>query len=143
MKKVEVIQGEVFTDHRGIINSLNDWHLSGVRRTYTIYHPDCSVMRGWHGHQHERKWFCCIKGSWRCAFVKIDDWENPSADLVPEVFDINDKDSKLLCVPAGYANMLKALENDSIIQVFSDVPLPDAFADSWRYPASFWTEDIF
>ena len=143
MAKIEIIEGEVFNDHRGQIRSLNNWKLDGVRRTYTIIHPDDSVMRGWHGHQHERKWFYCVKGSWRCAFVEIDDWDNPSPSLKPTVVELSENDSRLVCVPAGYANMMKALQPDSILQVFSDVPLPEAYADSWRYPAELWTEGIF
>ena len=74
------------------------------------------------------------------AFVQPDDWENPSADLVPEIFHLSDQKSEVLCVPAGYANCLKATEPGSILQVWSDKQLPGAFEDSWRYPSSNWVD---
>lgn len=89
---------------------------------------------------HERKWFYCLKGAWTLALVKIDDWTNPSPDLVPQVFQLNENESKLICVPAGYANCLKAHSPESIIQVFSDVPIPEAYNDSWRYNSELWMD---
>lgn len=137
-----VIEGEVFTDHRGTITSLNDFHLDGVRRIYFIHHPDASVVRGWHGHQNERKWFYCVKGTFDVAVVKIDNWENPSPDLRPEVFRLTEKDSRIVCVPAGYANCLKTSCEGSVMMVLSDKILPDAYADSWRYDSSLWTDGL-
>lgn len=138
-----VIEGEVFTDHRGVINSLNDFHLEGVRRIYFIHHPDASVVRGWHGHKHERKWFYCVKGDFEVAVVKIDNWENPSPDLRPELFSLSDRESRLVCVPAGYANCLKTSTPGSVMMVLSDVTVPECYDDSWRYPNTMWTEGLF
>lgn len=140
--EVKVIEGEVFTDHRGAITSLNDFHLDGVRRIYFIHHPDASVTRGWHGHQHERKWFYCVKGAFDLAVVKIDDWENPSADLKPQVFRLTEQESRIVCVPEGYANCLKTHTPGSVMMVLSDKIIPDAYADSWRYDSSMWTDGL-
>lgn len=136
--KIKVIDGEIFSDYRGEIYSLNNFHLEEVKRCYTIHHPDKDIIRGWHGHQFEKKWFVCIKGSFVTAFVKIDNWENPSLDLIPEIFTLSDKTSKVVCVPEGYANCIKALEKDSIIMVYSNKILQDALGDSWRYNSSMW-----
>lgn len=137
---VTKIEGEIYTDNRGEIMSVNDYHLEGAERFYTIHHATTDVIRGWHGHQRERKWFTCIKGAFTMAFVKIDDWENPSPNLVPEIFHISDKKSELLCVPPGYANCLKASEPGSILLVFSGKKLDRALFDSWRYPSSNWVD---
>lgn len=138
MSEIKVIQGEIFRDERGQISSLNEFHFEGIKRTYIIHHPDTSVVRGWHAHQHERKWFYCIKGSFSVALVKIDDWNNPSLDLKAEVFHLSDENSKIVCVPAGYANCLKAMEPGSIMQVYSDKTLQEALGDSWRYDKNYW-----
>lgn len=138
MDTVKIVDGEIFTDHRGTIRSLNNFLFENIKRTYIIHHPEPSIIRGWHGHMHERKWFYCLKGAWTLALVKIDDWTNPSPDLVPQVFQLNENESKLICVPAGYANCLKAHSPESIIQVFSDVPIPEAYNDSWRYNSELW-----
>lgn len=138
MSEIEVIQGEVFRDERGQISSLNEFHFEGVKRTYIIHHPDASVVRGWHAHQHERKWFYCVKGRFSVALVKVDDWDNPSPNLKAEVFHLDENDSKIVCVPAGYANCLKAQKDGAIMQVFSDKTLEDALGDSWRYDKGMW-----
>lgn len=140
MSEIKIIDGEIFKDYRGQISSINSFHFEGIKRTYIIHHPDSSIIRGWHGHQHERKWFYCIKGEFTVALVKIDNWENPSDLLQPEIFHLNQNNSRLLCVPAGYANCLKATTDDSIMLVLSDVPLPEAYNDSWRYESSRWVD---
>ena len=138
MSEIKIIQGEVFRDERGQISSLNEFHFEGVKRTYIIHHPDASVVRGWHAHQHERKWFYCIKGRFSVALVKVDNWDAPSKDLKAEVFHLDENDSKIVCVPAGYANCLKAMEDGAIMQVFSDKTLQEALGDSWRYDKLLW-----
>lgn len=138
--EIKIIDGEIFKDARGLIYSLNNFHFEGVRRCYIIHHPNVAVVRGWHAHQHERKWFYCTKGSFTLALVKIDNWENPSDDLKPEVFHLDENHSRLVCVPAGYANCLKAHVADSIMTVFSDKTLDEALNDSWRYDAKKWID---
>lgn len=140
MSDVKIVEGEIFRDHRGQISSLNSFRFDGVRRSYFIHHPDASVVRGWHAHQHERKWFYCIRGEFTIGLVKIDDWENPSPQLQAEIHRLTDADSRLLCVPAGYANCIKAATAGSILMVLSDVPLPEAYGDSWRYDSSMWVD---
>lgn len=140
MEEVKIIEGEIFRDHRGQISSLNSFHFEGVKRTYIIHHPDSSVVRGWHAHQYERKWFYCIKGRFSVALVKIDNWDKPDPDLKAEIHQLSDADSKLVCVPKGYANCLKAHDNDSIMLVLSDKVLEDAINDSWRYDKELWVD---
>ncbi len=140
MSEIKLIQGEIFTDHRGQISSLNSFDFGGVERFYIIHHPDKSVIRGWHGHRFERKWFYCIKGSFTLAFIKPDNWETPSEDLEAEIFTLSAEDSKILCLPEGYANCIKANSDDSSLMVFSGKKLVDALEDSWRYDASMWVD---
>ena len=51
-----------------------------------IYQNDTSIVRAWHAHQYEKKWFYAVKGSFTTAFVKIDNWESPSINLAAGVF---------------------------------------------------------
>jgi len=140
MSDIRIIEGEIFRDHRGQICSLNSFHFDGVKRAYIIHHPDISVVRGWHAHQHERKWFYCLKGKFSVALVKVDNWDSPSIDLPPEIFHLSEDDSRLICVPAGYANCLKAHLKDSMMLVLSDKILDKALGDSWRYDSSMWVD---
>lgn len=140
MSEIKLIQGEIFTDYRGQISSLNNFRFGEVERIYFIHHPNKSVVRGWHAHQFEKKWFYCIKGSFTLAFVKIDDWYTPSKYLSPEIFTLTETDSQIICLPEGYANCLKASEEDSVLMVFSDKILSEALNDSWRYDADLWVD---
>ena len=138
MADVKVIDGEIFRDQRGQISSLNAFRFPGVERFYFIHHSATSVIRGWHGHQHEKKWFYCVKGAFTVGLVEIDDWENPSLDLKAQKYHLTEQESKIICVPEGYANCIKASIPGSILLVFSGKTLPEAYSDSWRYDNKLW-----
>lgn len=138
MADVKIIDGEIFRDQRGQISSLNAFRFPGVERFYFIHHPDISVIRGWHGHQHEKKWFYCVKGAFTVGLVEIDDWENPSPDLKAQKYYLTEQESKIICVPEGYANCIKASIPGSVLLVFSGKTLPEAYSDSWRYDNKLW-----
>ena len=138
MFEIKVINGEIHSDARGFISSLNSFRFDDVQRVYFIHHPDTSVVRGWHAHQFEKKWYYCVKGQFSMAFVKIDNWENPSPDLKPEIFELSEEKSEILCIPPGYANCLKTSIPGSVLLVFSSKVMPDALEDSWRYPNTMW-----
>lgn len=138
MKEIKIIEGGIFTDYRGKLLHVNNLDMSEIERFYVLHHDNTEVIRAWHAHQHEKKWFYCIKGSFTTAFVKIDNWENPSRDLKPEIFELSAKKSQILCIPEGYANGIKANEPDSILLVLSNKTLDVAVHDSWRYDADMW-----
>ena len=138
MADVKIIDGEIFRDQRGQISSLNAFLFPGVERFYFIHHPDTSVIRGWHAHQHEKKWFYCVKGAFTVGLVEIDNWENPSPELKAQKYHLTEQESKIICVPEGYANCIKASIPGSILLVFSGKTLPEAYSDSWRYDNKLW-----
>lgn len=141
MSEIKVLQGGIFEDHRGKLVHLNDYDLKGANRYYIIKQADPTIIRGWHGHQFEGKWFQCLKGGFNLAFVKVDNWENPSPDLVSEKFHLTENKSELICLPEGYANCIRATEPDSLLLVFSGKRLPEAELDSWRWPVEMWGGD--
>ena len=118
---IKVIQGEIFNDYRGTIHSMNTFSFEGVERYYFIRNVDTGLVRGWHGHQFERKWFQC-----------------PSKSLRQEIYRISERKSEIICVPAGYANCLRAEEPGSVLMVLSGKRYPECLEDSWRYPADYW-----
>ena len=138
MADVKIIDGEIFRDHRGQISSLNAFRFPGVERFYFIHHPDTSVIRGWHGHQHEKKWFYCVKGAFTIGLVEIDNWETPSPELKAQKYHLTEQESRIICVPEGYANCIKASVPGSVLLVFSGKTLPEAYSDSWRYDSKLW-----
>lgn len=138
MADVKIIDGEIFRDERGQISSLNAFRFPGVERFYFIHHPDTSVIRGWHGHKHEKKWFYCVKGAFTVGLVEIDNWESPSPGLKARKYHLTEQESRIICVPEGYANCIKASVPGSILLVFSGKTLPEAYSDSWRYDSKLW-----
>jgi dTDP-4-dehydrorhamnose 3,5-epimerase-like enzyme len=141
MSEITVLQGEIHADERGSISSLNNLSFDGIRRTYILHHPNTSVLRGWHAHRYERKWYYCHKGSFHLWLVKIDDWDNPSHDLPVERFELAEDNSQIVIVPAGYGSLIQACEPDSIMQVFSDVAFPECLKDSWRFEPEYFAID--
>lgn len=140
MPEIRIIEGGISVDYRGRISHVNSLDMSEVERFYIIHQEDPSVIRAWHAHQHEKKWFYAVRGSFIGAFVKIDNWEKPSRDLKPEVFQLTATDSRVLFVPEGFANGFKANEPDSLLLVYSNKVLSEAVKDSWRYDSEMWMD---
>ncbi|MBP5318510.1 MAG: dTDP-6-deoxy-3,4-keto-hexulose isomerase [Paludibacteraceae bacterium] len=138
MEEVTLIAGELFTDHRGTVASLNRFLFDEVRRCYFLRHPDCTVKRGWNGHRYERKWFYPLRGEFEIELVRIDDWEHPSADLPVQCHRLSDTRSEILCVPGGFASCIRATQPDSILMVGSDKTLDESVSDSWKFPIGMW-----
>ncbi len=70
---------------------------------------------------------------------KIDDWDSPSPSLIPTIINLTDKDSKLICVPAGYANCLKA----KMMMRLSSLLRRSLAGGIWRllrYDSSLWID---
>ena len=141
MSDIRLIEGVVFEDYRGTLTHFNEFDFEGVHRYYVIAHPTTDIVRGWHGHQFERKWFQVLRGSFVLSFVRPDDWHNPSPDLVPETFRLSASKPALLCLPEGYANCIRATEPDSMLLVYSGKRLPEALGDSWRWEPQMWGGD--
>ncbi len=138
VEKPELIEGGSFTDERGTVAFVNDFDLKDVRRFYTITHPETETVRAWQGHREESKWFYCLRGSFRVAVVKIDDWENPSDKLPASSFTLNESESQVLFVPPGFANGFRALKPGSELLVFSDKSLDESAGDDFRFDKNLW-----
>lgn len=136
--KPTIIKGKVFSDERGSLRFVNGFDFSDVKRFYTIQNKSTEIIRAWQGHKIENKYFFVSSGSFLICCVKIDDWKKPSKDLLVEKFMLLAGDSQILMVPAGYANGIKALEENSKLLVFSSNSLEDAKEDDYRYPADWW-----
>jgi dTDP-4-dehydrorhamnose 3,5-epimerase len=136
----KIMRGGTFSDERGFMRYVNDFNFEDVKRFYLIKHPDTSVVRAWQGHQFEKKYFYPVTGRFVVAWVKIDDFENPSKDLKPEYYILSADHSEIVSVPKGYANGLKALEPGSEIMVLSDMDLEQSVNEKIRYPSDWWLD---
>ncbi|MBW8687351.1 cupin domain-containing protein [Chitinophaga rhizophila] len=136
--KVNYIKGDRFTDHRGSLQFVNEFSFPDTKRFYQITHPDTSVVRAWQGHQVEEKSFYVVKGRFVIAWVEIDDWERPSADLSAAYTVLEEHVPAVLHIPAGFANGIKALDPDSILMVYSNLSLEASAADRWSFDQHLW-----
>ena len=85
-----------------------------------------------------KKWFYCVKGAFTIGLVEIDDWETPSPELKVQKYHLTEQESRIICIPEGYANCIKASIPGSILLVFSGKTLPEAYSDSWCYDNKLW-----
>ena len=136
--KLKLIDGGEFNDERGKLRFVNDFDFSDVKRFYIIENTSLDVIRAWQGHKIENKYFFVIIGAFLICAVKIDNWETPSVDLPVEKYILNDRKSRILMIPAGYANGIKALEPNSKLLVFSSQTLEDAKNDDCRFEKDMW-----
>lgn len=134
----KIIQGGDFSDHRGTISYVNDFSFKNIQRFYIISNSDENPTRAWQGHKLDAKNFYCVNGSFKIHFVKIDNWENPSKNLKIETIIVSSSESKIVCIPAGYANAIESLETDSKLISFSTLPLVAVCDDDVRYASDYW-----
>jgi len=134
----KIIQGGNFSDHRGTISYVNDFSFADIERFYVISNSDENPIRAWQGHKLDSKNFYCLSGSFKIHFVKIDNWVNPSRDLVIETVTVSEFDSKIVHIPAGYANAIESLGTNSKLISFSTLPLLNVKEDDIRYPLDYW-----
>ena len=134
----QLIEGGNFSDHRGTLSYVNDFSFKDIERCYIISNSDTHPLRAWQGHKLDAKNFYCLSGSFRIHYVKIDNWENPSKDLTIETVTLTESESKMLHIPAGYANAIESLGPDSKLISFSTLPLSNVSEDDVRYDANYW-----
>ncbi|PXY41998.1 hypothetical protein DMB65_05375 [Flavobacterium cheongpyeongense] len=137
----EIIEGGNFSDSRGTISYVNDFSFKDIERFYVITNADENPIRAWQGHKVDAKNFYCISGSFKIHFVKIDNWENPSKDLNIETITMNASESKIVHIPAGYANAIQSLETNAKLISFSTLPLANSKDDDVRYASDYWKID--
>lgn len=138
MTKPYLISGGKFKDNRGSISFVNDFKFEDVKRFYIIEHQDTSVIRAWQGHKAEKKYFYVVNGSFIIKAIKPDNWENPSKELVAEKFILNENESNILCLPQGFINGFKVLEENSKLMVFSNMENEESADDLIRFPLDYW-----
>ena len=121
---MKVINGDVFSDYRGKLKSINDFNMSSIIRMYSI-ESELGVIRAWQGHKLETKWFYVIKGRF---LVKTMNLVSHQVNL----YKLSSVEPKVLKIPGGYYNGFEALETGSILIVFSDFDLQKSKEDDYR-----------
>jgi dTDP-4-dehydrorhamnose 3,5-epimerase len=138
MPEIKIYDGGAHTDDRGRISFVNDFKFEGVKRFYHIMQPDIKIVRAWQGHRIEHKYFFVPHGKFLLSWVFIDDWHKPSADLKASYTVLSEEEPRVLCIPPGYANGIKALIPGSVLSVYSDLDLATSENDRWSFDQSLW-----
>jgi dTDP-4-dehydrorhamnose 3,5-epimerase-like enzyme len=138
MDPIEIIAGEIFSDHRGEISFINDFEMGSIKRFYTIQHPGTTIVRAWQGHKNESKWFFVSAGVFQVKLVKIDNWECPSNELRVHEFVLSADKCQVLKIPGGYANGFRALHDKSKMVIFSNFTKEESVSDFYRFDENKW-----
>lgn len=132
-----LIEGDQFIDIRGIVKFNNRIDLNEIRRIYSIHNQSTSIIRGWQGHAVEKRWFCCVKGSFKISIIEVDNFREPNRDLPKEHFVLNDYSLDFLTLMPGYVTSLQSLQEDSILLVMSNNLLGEV-NDDFKYPLDYF-----
>jgi hypothetical protein len=135
--KPKIISGNCHSDPRGSLFYNNDFDATAVKRVYVIENQNTDFVRAWQGHKIEQRWFAAVQGSFEIRLMAIDDWENPSKDLVPFVFIINAAKLDVIHIPGGYASSIQSLEEGSKLLVMANYLLGET-NDDYRYAADYF-----
>lgn len=133
-----LLKGSRFADERGVLNFFNSFEMNEIVRMYDIAPASTQTIRAWQGHQNEKKWFYCNSGAFIVNLFKLDNFENPSVDLVAERHELIAENPMILAVPGGFANGFKAYKENSKLIVFSNFTLEESKADNFRFPLEQW-----
>ena len=134
----KLIDDGIFSDNRGKLFHVNEFDMTLVKRFYAVENNIENPTRAWQAHQKESKWFYVMKGSFLIGLVKPDNWESPSQNLQVEKIILSETESKVLYIPPGYANGVKALEENSKLMVFSNFTIQEAATDNIKFDINTW-----
>lgn len=119
-----LLTGKIHIDFRGTVRFVNDFDMSRVVRMYCI-EPKLGVIRAWQFHKIETKWFYAAMV---CFLVKTVNMET----LEKKCFHLKDTESKVLEISGGQFNGFEALEEGSVLMVFSNFGLEDSKEYDYR-----------
>ena len=120
-----VIDLKLYDDDRGFLvpltNNLSPEHF---KRVYVCGNNAKGVIRGFHLHEKEWKYFYIIKGA--AKFIAI----NP--EDIADIYDfvITDRKPKLVIIPPGYANGWISLQDETLLVVLSSRTIEELEEDN-------------
>ena len=135
--KPKIISGNCHSDPRGSLFYNNDFDATAIKRVYVIENQNTDFVRAWQGHKIEQRWFAAVQGSFEIRLMAIDDWENPSKDLVPFVCILNAAKLDVIHIPEGYASSIQSLEEGSKLLVMANYLLGET-KDDYRYATDYF-----
>jgi dTDP-4-dehydrorhamnose 3,5-epimerase len=139
--KEKLIDGELFSDERGLLKSFNNFNFKEIVRFYEISPKSTSVVRAWQAHKKESKWFYCTKGAFIVKLIKLNSFDNPDSQLKISSYILTSDKAEILFIPGGYANGFKSICEDSKLMVFSNFDMISSREDDFRFKWDQWIEN--
>ncbi len=131
-KKPKTVRLKVFSDDRGdlillldAIDKLNP-RIGPVKRVYYVINPRREIIRGFHYHKREWKFFAIVNGSAKFVIV------NPSNPLERYTFVTSERNASLIVVPPTYANGWVSLQDNTILVCVSNLSVQESLMDDKR-----------
>ncbi len=131
-KNPQIIEGDIFSDNRGILSFINDFDLGAIKRMYYTTNANIDIIRAWQAHKIESRWFLCTNGTFKVKLVKVEDWDLPKASTEIYEFDLNSEKPEVLLIPPGFANGFKAESENARLMIFSDYYLNE-IVDNYKF----------
>jgi len=113
-------------------NSLPDQKGLAIKRVYYVYNYGKGVIRGFHFHKKEWKYFIVVSGA--AKFVALDP-EKPEEKFT---FISSSRMPNLVVVPPGFANGSVSLEDNTILVCGSTASFEESIADDQRFDPYKW-----
>jgi len=133
----------VHTDERGSLSYANDFTFPNVKRFYHIFMPKKNTIRAFHGHMREEKFAYILKGSIKIILAPLSNKNNPSKNVALKHFLLDSKEPAILYIPAGYANGIMSVKDDSEIIFYSTLLVEDSLQDDYRFDPYYWGKDTW
>ncbi len=142
-EKPKLIKGGIAVDERGQVTFANDFDFKGVKRFYLAENFSCATIRGFHGHLKEAKYGLAVSGTALVVVARMDHLEKPSQKSEVQRFILSARKPEILYIPAGYANGIRALEENTKVIFFSTTSMEEAKEDDFRFPYDYWGKDVW
>lgn len=137
LEEPKLIQGGEYKDERGLLQFVNTFDTSKIKRVYFASNANTKIIRAWQGHKSECRWFMCVRGSFLLKIVSLENFDDDNENSKP-VFEykLKEDNTQILFIPNGYANGFQALEEESKLMVFSDYLLGESEDDNYKFDIS-------
>ncbi|MCX6738037.1 MAG: dTDP-4-dehydrorhamnose 3,5-epimerase family protein [Candidatus Parcubacteria bacterium] len=143
LNEPKIIKGNIATDERGSVSFVNNFNFKGVKRFYIVENSSKDIIRGFHGHKDEEKYVFVLSGKALICAVEMDDPINPSKDKKVFQFVLSAKEPAILHIPGGYANGVRAMEENTKVIFFSIFSMEETKNDDYRFPYDYWGKEVW
>lgn len=138
IKKPQAIEYKIFADDRGIFAPFLDdlskmaQHIGLIQRIYYVVNHTRGVIRGFHYHEKEWKFFAIVNGA--AKFIIL----NPTKPKETYIFTGSSRKNNLIIVPPGFANGWMSLEDNTILLCASNLSTKESLKDDQRFDPYKW-----